>query len=226
MKRLFTTVTLAALLLAVFASSASADYYSRTVEYEVTITNITKGQVFSPPVLATHKSSIAFFTAGQPAIEPLIEVAENGAGGNLADLLSTLPQVYEAAATAQPIPPKESVTFYISSNHRFNRLSVASMLVNTNDAFLAIDTVSLPRFRGTSRTYFATAYDAGSEANNEDCTFIPGPACKPANVNERSITEAEGFVHVHNGVHGIADLEANAYDWRNPVARVHITRIR
>ena len=32
--------------------------------YRVTITNITKAQVFSPPVLATHKSSVGIFELG------------------------------------------------------------------------------------------------------------------------------------------------------------------
>ena len=233
MNRSLTTVlpsTVAALLLAGFATSASADYYHRAAEYEVTITNITKGQVFSPPVLATHKSSVAIFTAGAPASKELIYVAENGMGKDLAILLDGLPEVYEAKETAShgPIPPGENMKYHISSKRRFDRLSVVSMLVNTNDAFLAIDTEKLPKYRGASRTYFAAAYDAGSEANNEVCAFIPGPACPEDNNNERSTENSEEFVYVHNGVHGVGDPEItpSAYDWRNPVAKVTVKRVR
>lgn len=35
----------------------------------------------------------------------------------------------------------------------------------------------------------------------------------------------EGFIHIHSGIHGIADLEPSLYDWRNPAATVTIQRI-
>jgi hypothetical protein len=101
------------------------------------------------------------------------------------------------------------------------------MLVNTNDGFFAVDTEALPRFRGGSRTYYAVAYDAGSELNNEHCDFVPGPACEGiSGENYRAVEGAEGFVYVHNGVHGIADLEPTMQDWNNPVAKVVVTRIQ
>jgi hypothetical protein len=168
---------------------------------------------------------VAFFTLGESALDELVLVAEDGMGGPLADLLNTLPEVYEAVATVDPVPPGESITFDVGSRGRFDRLSLAGMLVNTNDAFAAIDTVTLPRGRNRSVTYYALAYDAGSEANNENCDFIPGPACGGA-PNGRDTGGSEGFVYVHNGVHGIADLDPAEYDWRNPVAKVVIKRVR
>jgi hypothetical protein len=36
--------------------------------------------------------------------------------------------------------------------------------------------------------------------------------------------DPEGFVHVHSGIHGGADLDPAMHDWRNPVALVTITR--
>ena len=50
--------------------------------------------------------------------------------------------------------------------------------------------------------------------------FIPGPPCGNAGV--RDTGNAEGFVHVHAGVHGIGDLVAADHDWRNPVAKITI----
>jgi hypothetical protein len=84
----------------------------------------------------------------------------------------------------------------------------------------------LPEDRGDTVTYYVGAFDAGSEGNNEDCAFVPGPACPPDSGNARSTSDAEGYVHIHNGVHGIADLGPAAYDWRNPVAKITITRTR
>jgi hypothetical protein len=224
-------LTAQAILIAGFASSAVADNDHRAAEYQVTVTNLTKGQVFSPPVLATHKSSVAIFAAGDPASDELVDVAENGMGGALADYLNSIPQVFEAIASTQPVPPAmapfEPVTFEISSRGHFDRLSMVSMLVNTNDAFLAIDTVRLPKRRGKSLTYYAIAYDAGSENNNQLCAYVPGPACEELDSgNSRDESEAEGVVYVHNGVHETGELSPAKYDWHNPVAKVVITRSR
>jgi hypothetical protein len=35
----------------------------------------------------------------------------------------------------------------------------------------------------------------------------------------------EGFVHIHAGIHGIGNLEASEYDWRNPVARITVRQV-
>lgn len=221
-------LTGAVLLIAALATSSAfaddGDY--RPFTYEVTITNVTKGQVFSPPVLVTHSRDVALFAAGETALEELALVAEAGDGGPLAALASSLPQVGEAQSTSAPIPPGATAVYTIGGARGFNVLSIVGMLVNTNDAFFALDSQALPRGRHGSRSYYAASYDAGSEGNNEDCAFIPGPACPGDSGNQRSTGDAEGFVHIHNGVHGIADLAPDAYDWRNPVAKVTIRRVR
>ena len=33
---------------------------------------------------------------------------------------------------------------------------------------------------------------------------------------------AEGFLHVHDAIHGIGDLPTSSWDWRNPVAQVRV----
>jgi hypothetical protein len=66
------------------------------------------------------------------------------------------------------------------------------------------------------------AYDAGSEANTELCEHIPGPPCGN---QARMLTGAEGFVHVHRGIHGVGDLNEAAMDWNNPVVKVVIEKM-
>lgn len=217
------------LLAATVVTSALADsdrVNPRAFTYEVTITNITKGQVLSPPILVSHNRDVALFELGEPALEELAIVAEDGDGGPLVDLLYSLPKVADVRASTAPILPGTSAVFEITSNRAARALSVVSMLVNTNDAFLAIDSEALPRFRRTSKTYYALGYDAGSEGNNEDCAFVPGPACPGGSGNLRSTGDAEGYVHVHNGVHGVADLLPADYDWHNPVAVITVVRTR
>lgn len=76
-----------------------------------------------------------------------------------------------------------------------------------------------------SSLYYALAYDAGSKENNELCPFIPGPACAGAGAGVRAPAGAEGFVYVHSGIQGVGDLGPEN-DWRNPVAKISVVRIR
>jgi len=94
------------------------------------------------------------------------------------------------------------------------------MLIITNDAFFAVRGV--PARSKDNVTMFARAYDAGSEANNEMCAFIPG--CGGGGV--RDTAGAEGFVYIHSGIHGIADLDPAEFDWHNPVATITVQKVR
>lgn len=228
-----------AMAVAVLSTSAWAEksglgsHKARAFTYEVTITNITKNQVFSPPVLVTHAPDIALFEVGAPAIDELAIVAEDGDGQPLVDLISTLPAIFYAQTTSAPIPPGGSEVYEVPGPRRAGLLSIVSMLVNSNDAFFAIDSAQLPRGRFASRQFDAPAYDAGSEANNETCAFVPGPACPPDSGNARATVGAEGYIYIHNGIHGVHNgidgvgkLSPDQYDWNNPVARVTVKRIR
>ena len=98
------------------------------------------------------------------------------------------------------------------------------MLASTNDGFFALNSVDFPRH--DQETLTAVAYDAGSERNTEACSDVPGPLCPADSGNLRVIEGAEGFVHVHNGIHNLADLDAATLDWHNPVAKIVIERSR
>jgi len=72
----------------------------------------------------------------------------------------------------------------------------------------------------------APAYDAGSERNSEDCDYIPGPPCNNSPAHDPA--DAEGYVHIHAGIHGIGpdpSVDPAMHDWRNPVAKITIRRI-
>ena len=202
------------------AVHASADNYWGNRSYEVTVTNITKGQSFTPILSATHRSSIGFFELGGVASPELADLAESGNTAPLQGVLSGLDEVSGIEGTAGLLNPGNSITFEISGG-RFDRFSLAAMLIPTNDTFVALDTVRLPRHG--ARTYFARAYDAGSEMNDELCANIPGPVCGGEGASE---ADGEGFVHISAGISGEADLAASAYDWRDAVAKVTIRRVR
>ena len=121
----WTALGLGAAFITVALSTAGASADDRRARvYRVRVTNLTKAQVFSPPVLATHQSSVGIFDPGQPASDELVKVAEDGMGGPLQTLLSSLPQVFEAQAADAPIPPGATTTYEIRTTRRFDRFSI------------------------------------------------------------------------------------------------------
>jgi hypothetical protein len=191
--------------------------------YLVTITNLTYDQIISPPVVVVHDGRFSLFQPGQQAGGELAALAEDGMTGPLAGLLEASTGVVDYAVAGGGIPPAGSVTVEVSARGNGMMLSLAGMLVSTNDAFVGLDGYRLPSgffaaFGATSVD--APAYDAGSEANTESCDHIPGPPCGSPGV--RVTDGAEGFVHVHRGIRGGGDLDDSAKDWRNPVASVTV----
>lgn len=199
----------------------------RRAVWEVSITNITRGQIFSPPVVAVHSRALPpLWELGSPASAELAAVAEDAVNDGLMEAIAgsgAASDVRLITGEMGPILPGETASVRVEGDPwRFNRISMAGMLVITNDAFFGLNGVRLPAFGG--QTEFSPAYDAGSEANNELCAFIPGPPCNNAGV--RATDDAEGFVHIHAGIHGIGDLSPSAYDWRDQVAVIRIRRVR
>lgn len=197
--------------------------YAQARQYEVTVTNVTKGQSFTPFLVATHKRTVQLFELGDPASSELAALAEGGDTSALAALLEGSAEVADVSTSEGLLAPGQSVTITISSRGRAREISLAAMLIPTNDAFVALNGVALPRANRSTVLYMASAYDAGSESNDESCSNIPGPVCGGEGTSDG---DAEGFVHIHSGIHGIADVPSAAYDWRNPVARVSIRRAR
>lgn len=194
--------------------------------YEVTVTNLTRGQIFSPPVVAAHSSRMTpIWTLGSKASPELANVAEDALNPILIGKLKKSPFVRgiaEVKGKNGVILPGETAKVVLTTRGPADRFSMAGMLVITNDAFFGANGAPLPR-RG-SHTLMSPAYDAGSEANTESCAHIPGPPCGNAMV--RVTKGAEGYVHIHAGIHGIGDLKPQTYDWRNGVARISIRRVR
>lgn len=174
-------------------------------------------------MVATHRAGISFFKAGEAPTPELAALAEAGDGEPMATKLMNTPGFHDVQIGAGAIGPGETRTMIIHTHSKKKRLSLGAMLVNTNDAFIALRDVVLPKGYRTV-TYFANAYDAGSETNDESCSTIPGPACGGAGLSPED--EGEGFIHIHNGIHGIGGLDAALYDWRNPSAQVVIKRIQ
>lgn len=196
--------------------------------FEVIVTNITRGQQFTPILVASHRPEVSLFELGKAASPGLQIVAEEGNVAPLTEALLAMHGVFDVTNSGALLNPGASVTIKIKVRGEFNRVSVASMLIPTNDAFFAINGAGLPRANQT-QVLTSVAYDSGSERNDELCTSIPGPffiECGGSGGGGAPSTGAEGYVHIHAGIHGIGDIDEAQRDWRNPVARISIRRAR
>ncbi len=202
--------------------------------FKITLTNLTTGepgmggQIFSPPVFVTHRAGIHVATVGEPATPPLIALAENGDTSLLVALAAAAGA--NSVAADGMVPPGGSITVTVTADAVNSSLSVGSMLVSTNDAFIAATDVALFDEAGmpVSASIDLMAYDAGSEDNTELASDIPGPLgldadADPEGSNARVPTEG-GVVALHEGIQGGADV-SEAFAWTEPTAMLMITPV-
>jgi hypothetical protein len=192
--------------------------------FSITVTDLTAGQTFTPILAASHRAGMTLFTLGSPASVSLEILAEAGDVAPLKALLSSSAQVLDTTDSGAPLPPGASVTLFVNTRGSFDHVSVAAMLVPTNDGFFAVNDRAGPEGEHTV-TVYSPAYDAGSEANDESCAHIPGPPAVCQGEGFNAARDEGNFVHIHPGIHGIGDLKADVYDWRNPVAKITIRRV-
>ena len=206
------------------ADGSSSSY--RHAVYEVTVTNVTRDQSFTPLLVVAHHSRVSLFEVGQEASPELEALAETGATGPFEEALDSTPGVHGVSTGEGLLGPGMTTTIKVRG-HRSDRISLAGMLIPTNDGCVAIDGAG-PFGRG-AQSIDAPAYDSGTEMNDETCASIPGPdylECGGPGGGGSPEGGEEGFVRIHEGLHGVGDFDAATRDWRNPVANVRIRRIR
>jgi hypothetical protein len=208
-------------LLVAFSGLAAAQ---PNVRYEVKITNVTPAQAFTPQLVVTHEQGTHLFVLGDAAGAELEALAEGGATGPLAGTVAN--EAYDIQTSAGLLMPGDTTTLILVAHPKRGFLSLAAMLLPTNDTFVALDAVPLPT-SGSPATYMLAAYDAGTEYNDQLCASIPGPPCFGVPFSPASESD-EGFVHVGNGFHDLGDgtLSPVTYDWGSSVAKVEVTRLQ
>jgi len=217
MKKLVGIIT----LLTMNAMASNAVIANDWKSYQVTIKNATSHHVITPPLIVIHNRDFKLFEVTGIASDGLARQAETGDNSVLYGELNGAEGVYNVVAASAPIIYGNTMTFDIRAPKKA-KISVVGMLATTNDALTAVLSKALPR---NNVVYMATTYDAGSEANNEGCEYIPGPPCSAESGNLRATTGAEGFITVHSGIRGANDLNAAHLDWRGATSVVSIKRI-
>ncbi len=194
--------------------------------WEVALTNNTEdrgdgaAQVFSPPLLVTHRKSAKVWNAGGYASPGLEELAEDGGTATLAGELSGSKHVFAIETGAGPVGPGGTDTYTIEGTFSYRWLSMAFMLVNTNDGFSGVDRLALPF--GGRVGYYLNSYDAGTEVNDELVSSIPGPCCSGPGAG----TDEHKRIRHHPGISGDGDLDPAKWGWEDPSAMLTVTRVR
>lgn len=215
--------TAIALGLALASTTLSAQELS---QYEITITNITQAQTFTPQFVVTHPSDVFLFRLGDAASEPLEIMAEGGDTSALTDAVANV--ATDAQTIGGLLGPGETASIVVNGIPVQGFVSVAAMMIPTNDTFMALNHVRLPPSGAKMR--MVPAYDAGTEANDQNCANIPGPRCGGVGYVAEAGEGDEGFIHIGNGFHELGSEDADGseilgpqtYDWRNNVARITV----
>jgi len=90
--------------------------------YEITITNLTRGQIFSPPIVISHDWNFQLFKLGDPASPQLAALAEEGDASLLINQIDQDPGLNYAVSDG-PVLPGKSVVLEVSAAKRARWIS-------------------------------------------------------------------------------------------------------
>jgi hypothetical protein len=243
------TLSAAALALALPAASSAAATTPAVHTYRVTVTNLTKGQPLSPPLIVTNYGNGQIFRDGRAANWGVQQIAENGNNEPLYQSFLTdqkagyVTDVQRAAAPLVPVGVPadamfdQKVVLTIKAKDT-DRISYISMLGCTNDGFAGINAARLPRAKGRTVNVPVRDWDAGTEDNTEDFADL-GAGCQAAigvkshlgavgtSMTDWTLAE-NGVVARHEGIFGASDdgLLEDVHGW-NPrrFASFSVTRL-
>jgi hypothetical protein len=158
-----------------------------SLSFDVVVTNTSDGTAYpgllTPVLHAVHDGTSRLFTMGDPASAGLEGLAEDGSPTVLLSEVMADPGVLAAAVQAipdgganpGPIGPGESYSFRVTADSAHRFLSFASMVVPSNDTFIApvpggieiVDTAGNPRnaLDIAADLQSVIAWNAGTEAN-------------------------------------------------------------
>jgi hypothetical protein len=200
--------------------------------FEVSVSNLTNAQPLSPVAVVAHQAAYSIFSVGSAASAGLEEMAEGGDNASLIAEAGADAAVTVTGSGMGPVGPAGSETVTIDlleSDLGGLRISVASMLVNTNDAFAALSSLPVGMMAvGDIATINVIAYDAGTEADTESAMTIPGPAGGGEGFNMARDDEADR-VAMHSGIVSMDDGLVSSgltgqHRFDNPVAQIRIER--
>lgn len=232
----FLLKTLVVILVGMFLTAGHAVAGTLTV----TVKNLTNGLYFTPLLVTAHDKNTHLFEVGSSASQALQAMAEGGDISFLSAMVGGPDQdTVENPAGGLLVPGGIVSDIALDPSQPENRyLSLVAMLLPTNDGFVGLDSLPIPRASGVYK-YYLFGYDAGTEANDELITGggdpgVPGIPAAPGGDGGFggtgvSASDTNSKVHIHRGVvgdtdaeGGISDVDSSIHRWLNPVAEVVI----
>lgn len=227
------------LLLPLLLSTLPLSQLSQAAQLEISINNLTHGNHFTPLLIAAHDGNSHLFQAGEPASSALQKMAEGGDISELQQAVTANNGVIVANPAAGLLAPGAKVEKVMLDSGALTHLSLVAMLLPTNDAFVGLDGWEIPSTPG-NYTLYLNAYDAGTEANDEQITGggapgVPGIPAAPDGMGGQNGTgvmddSSNDRVHIHPGQlgdtdpnGGISDVDSRIHRWLNPVAALIVT---
>jgi len=201
-----------------------------TYSYQVTVTNLTYAQPMSPLALILHNEG-QLWTVGEMASVALENLAESG---DNTDVLADAIALSGKSGSGLLLPGMSEVIdvsyTFTDVNNAPMMLSLATMLVNTNDAFTGINALGINNLAiGESISLTTSSYDSGTEKNSELMATIPGPAGGGSGEGFNAERDDIDKVAMHSGVVSVDDglmvsalTQAHRFD--NPTLAVMVTR--
>lgn len=193
-------------------------------QFSVEVSNLTAGQPFSPVALIAHNEG-NLWQIGESSSAALELMAE---GGDNSELLNFASAIATSSGDAPVGPGAQTTLTVTTSSLEELKLSLATMMVNTNDGFTGLNSIDVSALTvDEALTHFTFAYDAGTEANSEAEGSIPGPADGGEGFNEARddidlVSMHPGVVSQQDGLSGSTLNSEHKFD--NPLAKIVITR--
>lgn len=207
-------------------TACGSDDKNSNATYEIEVTNLTHSQPLSPVGVLIHSEQTHIWSIGSRASVALEDLAEGGSNLALLDSEDEYLQATESGEGLIMPGGYEAISITVANAKSEQYLSLASMLVNTNDGFTGISGLNVSELNnGDSMTLSLGVYDAGTETNDELASTIPGQMGEGFNT-ERLDTNV---VSRHPGVVGRDDGYAESgltsvHKFDNPAISVTITR--
>jgi len=217
---------------------AGTSVASQAQQLNITVTNLTQGIYYTPILISAHNADMSLFKSGEAASPELQMMAEGGDISGLSGVLTTASADIVENPAAGLLAPAMSTTTDLTTTDGNMYLSIVSMMLPTNDGFIGLNKWKIPTETGTY-TMTLSAYDAGTEANDEiingggapglaGIPFAPGADGGTGGTGV-TMNESNSAIHIHRGSLGDDDLSAGKSDldntvhrWLNPVARVTV----
>ena len=203
------------------------DTAAKMPKYEISITNLTAGQPMAPAAVVLHNANYAMYTLGTTASVALETLAEGGDNSMLLAEAKATTDVDDAEGLSGLLTPGSTLSVTVEGDDDY--LSLAGMLVNTNDGFVGLRNYHLSHLSvGEAERLELSTYDAGTEANSESAATVPAQKGEGFNAAR---DDANDKVRAHAGVvtadDGLSSSALSAiHRFDNPTAQLTITRIQ